>query len=146
MSGNKSWTNPVGIWEVKTEADCEGRNMKTLGIFQGHYCDIAFGLANKCCYSLYFRRIDPSEMIAPTIHTRDTVQITFSDAPWKDANELTNEVRKVANPLNISVSDGMWNNHVKLSRFETEEEKKQKAIQKAKASLTPEELDILGIK
>ena len=144
-SANKSWENPVGFWEVSTEGDCEGRSMKRLGIFNGHFCDIAFGLADKCCYSLHFKKIDPAEMIVPTGRQREKVQITFSDAPYREPNIVIDGVRKIANPINIDVEKGMWNGHVTLYKPVSAEERKAKALAKAKEKLTPEELEALGL-
>lgn len=50
--------DPVGIWKVTTEADCEGRTTRELGFWEGHIADIAFYLADYCSYSLYFSRCD----------------------------------------------------------------------------------------
>ena len=143
--GQKSWENPVGFWEVSTEGDCEGRSMRRLGIFNGHFCDIAFGLADKCCYSLHFRKIDPSEMIVPFGRKRESVQITFDDVSYREPDVVIEGVRKIANPINIDVEKGMWNGHVTLRSPVSAEERKARALAKAKEKLTPEELEVLGL-
>lgn len=142
---NKSWENPIGFWEVTTEADCEGRGVRRIGIYNGHYCDIAVGLANQACYSLHFKKVDPKDMIAPTHRTRDKVQITFSDSIGEKPNEMINRMNDIINPINFTVEKGMWDGHVLLHFPETEAARKAKAIADAKAKLTPEELKLLGL-
>lgn len=146
MDKVKSWTDPIGIWSVSTESDCEGRGMRNLGIFQGHFCEIALGLADKSMYSLYFRKITPEEMVAPNIYQRETVQITFDDCGRNDDDRMLQaSIRNHASPLNIEVEKGMWSGHVTLRRPITEEDRKRRALAKAKAVLTPEELRALGL-
>lgn len=146
MDKAKSWTDPIGIWSVSTESDCEGRGIRNLGIFQGHFCEIALGLADKSMYSLYFKKITPAEMIAPNVYTREEVQITFDDRSRNDSDEaMIREVRKHAAQLNIDVDKGMWSGHLTLHRPITEEDRKRRALAKAKAVLTPEELRVLGL-
>lgn len=144
-SAKKSWENPEGFWEVSTEGDCEGRSMRRLGIFKGHYCDIALALADQCCYSLHFRKIEPADMVPPAGCEREKVQITFSDSNFREPDAVMNGVRPVANARNISVEAGMWSGHVTLYRPCSEADKKARAIAKAKAKLTPEELEVLGL-
>ncbi len=144
-SDKRSWETPVGIWEVTTEGDCEGRSMRTLGIFKGHYCDIALGLADKCCYSLHFRKINEVDMLPPIRGQREKVQITFSDVSHFRDTELVEAVRDVATPLNISVGKGMWTGHVTLYRTVSEEERKKLALEKAKKVLSAEDLAALGL-
>ena len=141
----KSWENPVGFWEVTTESDCEGRGVRRLGIFNGHYCDIAVGLANQACYSLYFRKVSPEEMIPPTRRTRDKVQITFSDYSKENTENMVKDMNAILNPIEFSVEKGMYNGHVLLHFPDSEGAKKAKAIEAAKAKLTPEELKLLGL-
>lgn len=51
-------TNPYeqayGTWKVTTEGDCEGRSIRDLGTYTGYLDEMAFALADKCCYSLQF--------------------------------------------------------------------------------------------
>lgn len=85
-------------------------------------------------------------MIAPNIYQRETVQITFEDCKYKDDDGvLQDAIRNIAAPLNIDVEKGMWRGHVTLHRPVTEEDRKRRALAKAKAVLTPEELKALGL-
>ena len=142
---NKSWENSYGYWQVTTEGDCEGRSTRTLGVFKGHYHDIAMALADKSCYSLRFKRIPEEQMELPKIQTRDKVQITFEDSIRVEHNVMIPSVQKAIGVCDIVVGPGMWDGHVTLSRKETEEMKRAKAMMKLKATLTPEEIKILGL-
>lgn len=57
------------IYKVTTEADCEGRTMKTLGYFVGEIDEIALFLADKCAYELKFEIVEPIEAGKPTGNT-----------------------------------------------------------------------------
>jgi len=46
--------SPVGVWNVQTEGDCEGRSIRSLGVFEGHIVDIAASLAQFAMYDLSF--------------------------------------------------------------------------------------------
>jgi hypothetical protein len=56
------YDSPLGMWHVTTEGDCEGRTTLDLGYHEGHIVDIAYGLADKCCYSLQFSRVKPDQL------------------------------------------------------------------------------------
>lgn len=56
-------TNPVGMWEVTTEGDCEGRTTKQLGVHEGHIVDIARNLASQTGYGLHFRKLKVSKTL-----------------------------------------------------------------------------------
>lgn len=45
-----------GVWSVTTEGDEEGRTTKDLGIHEGYIDEIAFALADKAMYRLYFKK------------------------------------------------------------------------------------------
>lgn len=45
-----------GVWAVSTEGDEEGRTSKDLGIHEGYIDEIAFALADKAMYELYFKK------------------------------------------------------------------------------------------
>ena len=66
------------IWEVTTEADCEGRSTKSLGVFEGHIDDIAFHLADKVYSSLKFSKVDIKQINIP-IPKADRVTISLEN-------------------------------------------------------------------
>lgn len=45
-----------GVWAVSTEGDEEGKTFKDLGIYEGYIDEIAFALADKAMYELYFKK------------------------------------------------------------------------------------------
>ena len=145
MEQKQSWMNPVGIWEVSTEADCEGRSTRRIGIFKGHYADIALALADQCCYTLWFRRIDESKMVLPKIQTRDEVDIAFDDSIGIESSTMRIALSPILEKDNIVVRCGHYNGHINVSRAETEEMKRTKAMEKLKGVLTPEEMQMLGL-
>jgi len=49
-------------WKVTTAGDVEYRTRKDLGIYEGDIIDIAFHLADKEVYELFFERIYPVEV------------------------------------------------------------------------------------
>lgn len=64
---NKNWADsPVGIWEVSTEGDNEGRTKKNLGFFRGHVADIALYLQGEQCYTLIFNPVKENPIIDVT--------------------------------------------------------------------------------
>lgn len=59
---NKDYNNPYGLWEVTTEGDCEGKTVNYLGIHEGYIDEIAFNLADKCFYSLEFKKLNKANL------------------------------------------------------------------------------------
>lgn len=58
----KPSTDPIGLWNVTTEGDCEGRSIDKIGIHEGHFADIALQFAGRTAYSLSFSRAKPEEV------------------------------------------------------------------------------------
>lgn len=73
-------TNPVGVWSVSTEGDCEGRTMQSLGTHTGHIADIARSLAPQVSYRLYFSKVKCSGRTIPAKAVRE-VSIDVSGMP-----------------------------------------------------------------
>lgn len=59
---NAPYDNPVGMWKVSTDGDCEGKSTRELGFHQGHILDIAYGLADKAMYDLKFTAVTPEDL------------------------------------------------------------------------------------
>jgi hypothetical protein len=74
-----AYRNPVGIWEVSTEGDCEGRTTKELGRYEGHVARIAFFLADKAHYGLKFKPVLDYGILIPDkiITNRKYVWVRF---------------------------------------------------------------------
>lgn len=140
----KSWNYPEGYWQVTTEADCEGRSMKTLGFFKGNYAEIALALADKCCYSLHFARIPVEDMELPvTKEDGRTVCVTFSDGYLIDRALIAKDVQKVLGEKFIVTNKGSGD--VQLCKANAEEVVRRKALDKIKGVLSYEEMRVLGI-
>ena len=90
-----SFMEPYGLWEVSTEGDCEGRSTRKLGIFRGNYQDIAFALADKCYYVLWFKKLDETKFNLPKVKTRDSVDILFDDSHSISRDEMVANVKAV---------------------------------------------------
>jgi hypothetical protein len=74
--------NPVSIWKVTTEGDCEGRSTKELGIFKGHIVDIALSLADKSYYTLNFKETEhPKETLE--LPKSNKVNVVISDTHYR---------------------------------------------------------------
>lgn len=78
------WVNmsEYGTWEVTTEGDCEGWTTENLGIYQGYLSEIAFALADQCCYKLSFR---PARVLKPVLKTGPkevNIQLAFDSMTW----------------------------------------------------------------
>ena len=69
------YNNTYGLWQVTTEGDCEGRSVCNLGVYEGNIDEIAFALADKCCYCLNFRAVSPKNYTLDMTPKRKTVDI-----------------------------------------------------------------------
>ena len=125
--------NNYGIWNVTTEGDCEGRTMKNLGVWEGYVDEIAFELADKCFYKLYFK---PAQINKPNQIKRKDVCISIDGlCSWDTKRE--EEIRIAKNffeDRNVFVDYGNFG--LKIST----EEKKEEILNK----LTKQEREILG--
>ena len=141
----KSWQNPEGFWMVRTEADCEGRSMRTLGIFKGNYADIALALAKKSAYALHFSRIWEEDMILDASNTEDVkVSVAFDDASYlMDKNILKKEVEGAVGDRCIVSAEGYG--HVQLFKPPYEDFVRMQALEKIRGILSPSEMEALGI-
>ena len=140
-----SFTEPYGLWEVSTEGDCEGRSTRKLGIFRGNYQDIAFALADKCYYVLWFKKLDETKFNLPKVKTRDSVDILFDDSHSIARDDMVEQVQRVlSTDPTISVQPGRWGGCVKLCSKKDEEDIRQIAIEKMRKTLSEEEMKALG--
>lgn len=139
----KDYTNPYGAWEVTTESDCSGMTTDHLGVFEGYVDDIAFALAEKCGYSLKFRKIS-TDIPIPT-KTRDKINITLDieSKTWEmSQDERIKYFQKMLQGREVYVSEGSAYASVTLSRQNLESLKREIAL----AKLTTEEKALLGLK
>lgn len=143
MTGFNAHLN-YGTFEVTTEGDCEGRSVINLGIFTGYIDEIAFALADKCYYSLHFRRIEVSQLVPNS--KRDTVRITLDAVSnhINNSNNLDSECyfKSLFATRNVEITEiNSYNSCTITNHVETLEEKRNKILSK----LTKEEQHILGL-
>ena len=138
----EDYKNPYGIWKVTTEGDCEGRSTRQLGIFQGYIDDIAFALAEKCCYSLQFTKISidiptPTKAIGEVNVTLDIGSETWKLTP----EQRVDFFRTMLYKREVFVSKSSEYASVTLCNPRIENAKREIAL----AKLTHEEKSLLGL-
>jgi hypothetical protein len=77
-----NYNDPVGIWQVTTEGDCEGKSVRNLGAFEGHIVDIAYALADQCYYTLTFKRTVPVPEKPKKRPTKTTIALDIDSGSW----------------------------------------------------------------
>lgn len=145
---NPAYTNLFGVWRVTTEGDCEGKSIEHLGTFEGWVDEIALWLADRCFYSLNFKKVDPKKgKIGPP--SRKSVNVTFDiDSGTWDMNSNRHEVmaevfKSQDRPVRIKPGTAYASIIIETDH-ETHEEKLAKAKEALKARMTPEEIALLG--
>lgn len=142
---NDKYKSPYGMWKVTTEGDCEGRSTRELGVYKGYIDDIAFALADHCCYSLKFTAFELEKI--PSLDKKiDKVNVCFDieSGTW---NMTTPEMKKFFETIftgrDVCVGDGNAYASVMLYRNSkmAEDEKREAALKK----LTDEEKQLLGL-
>lgn len=139
------YDNVYGLWKVTTQGDCEGRSIRNLGTYEGNIDEIAFALADECCYSLNFSAVNPHEHKPDMTPKRKTVdiQLDFGSGTWdmKSKNRAI-EVGSLMRDRPVTVSESTFYGCVRLTtNKKTLEEKKAEAL----AKLSPEDRKILGL-
>jgi hypothetical protein len=107
--------------------------------------EIALHLADKCYYSLTFKKIKPVTKFVPTKNDVD-VQFDIDSGTWDTPNhELAKQMQKFFKdrPVHILPSNYFASFKISLDDPKSEEEK---ARERALAKLTEEEKEILGLK
>lgn len=136
------------IWEVTTEGDCEGKAIRKLGVFTGNPVDIAFKLADKAMYTLFFHElnIDDIQTFEPT---RETIAMRFTYGDKYHTNDITARkatFEKLIENRPVKITNNVpGNSYITLSLTD-DSNLKQTEIAKALAKLTEEEKELLGLK
>lgn len=136
------YKNPYGTWMVTTEGDCEGGSIKNLGVYQGYFDDIAFALADKCYYSLRFKKIC-TDVPKPTKAIKE-VNISFDieSETWDmNSSERVQFVRSMLQGRDTHVFESNFSTSVTLENANIEKTKREVAL----AKLTAEEKVLLGL-
>lgn len=139
---NNDYLNPYGIWEVTTEADCEGWGVHKIGIYEGYLDEIALHLADKVYYSLTLKKIVP-EKIEKFTPKAKSIYVSFAyDSNFTAKNIVINASKMLRNRP-CQVKNGNRCSCVKIctDQYNEEDIKRQKALDK----LSPEERKILGL-
>ena len=128
-----------GNWEVTTEGDVEGKTTKQLGTYLGFVDVIALHLADKCHYSLRFKKIKEIGNYKPS---RESVSVSFDteSGTWEDKKyeEIMTDVFK-DRPVVIKKGDFYASFNIQLK--DNEKYLREKALSK----LTQEDKRILGL-
>ena len=136
-----------GTWEVTTEGDVEGRTTKNLGNFTGYIDEIALYLANKCYYSLHFKKVVPITSFQPT-GSKVSVQLDISSGTWDNnihSEKGLNEIRKVFAGRPVKIEDS--NFYASFIINSDNEEIHNEILRKSALSkLTDDEKKVLGLK
>lgn len=142
---NAPYDNVYGLWKVTTEGDCEGRSIRDLGTHEGYIDEIAFALADKCCYSLNFRAVDPHKHKPDMTPKRKTVdiQLDFGSGTWDmKSKDRAIEVSGLMRDRPVTVSESTFYGCVRLTtNKKTLEEKREEAL----AKLSLEDREVLGL-
>lgn len=137
------------IWKVTTEFDEEGRSRHELGYFTGNPIDIAFKLANKALYTLFFTEVKPNE-IQRFEPTKESVAMRFTYGSKYYKNTISDKTELLENliqerPVEIA-RNVQGNDYVTLQLTDGNDAMKQTKIAKALSKLTNEEKELLGLK
>jgi hypothetical protein len=128
--------NVYGTFQVTTEADCEGRSTKNLGVYTGFIDEIALHLADKSYYSLRFREIEQRTSFPPTL---EDVHVSFDDSFPLNVAQMAFKNRPV------EVSDGQFYHSFLIKRELSQIEKDEIIRQKALLKLSVKEREVLGL-
>lgn len=128
-----------GTWVVTTEGDVEGKSRENLGTFTGYVDEIALHLADKCFYSLTFKKVEPITEYVPK-RNEVNVQFDIDSGTWDkmDLAEISDVFKN--RPVQIIHSDYFAAFKI-ISHHNIEKDLKQKALNK----LTDEEKKALDL-
>lgn len=136
------YKSPYGTWIVTTEGDCEGRSTRNLGVYVGYIDEIAFALAEKCFYSLYFEKVCTDVPTPTKVLKEVNVTLDINSKTWKlSHNDRVKFFRNMLQNRDVYVSKGPSYASVILSRTNLEKTKREIAL----AKLTSEEKSLLGL-
>lgn len=137
-----NYTKSNSLWEVTTGSDCEGKSIKNLGIYQGDLSDIAFYLADKCCYRLCFKQIEFKKAGKAT-GKKVNISLNIDSNTWSmNPKDRVKAVKNMLNNDNVIVKESNYYACVTLCKDTTKEDAlKSNAL----AKLTEEEIKALGL-
>ena len=136
-----------GIWEVSTEGDVEGRSTRNLGIYEGHVDDIAFALADKAYYKLYFQRVKIVPIHEDSPRKRNKVEVYIDDlTSYNDLEQVRyNKVKSFFAERNNTSVRRVGTYSFTLVNGEDKYQSALKKYKEAISTLTNEEKELLGL-
>lgn len=137
------------IWKITTEFDENGCNTCELGYFTGNPVDIAFKLADKALYTLFFTEVKPNE-IQNFEPTKESVAMRFTYGSKYYKNTVSDKTKLFENliqerPVEIA-RNVQGNDYVTLQLAGDNDAMRQTKVTKALSKLTDEEKKLLGLK
>ena len=142
------YKDPYGLWDVSADFYI-GR--KHIGIFKGNFTDIALYIKSekKVTDPLVFTKIDLDAITVPTNCTGSAEVVMSHDTFWHEyditSQEMCEEYQKVLKDVILDSKGIVGCGVCIVRREETEETKKAIAMAKLKATLSQEELKLLGL-
>lgn len=140
----------VGLWHVTTEGDCEGKSTKDLGVHLGSLDDIAFALSTQAHYGLQFALVGPDTYNKHPMGDVVSVSLDIDSGTWDMPHERRMAYfRDMLSGRDLEVRSSTFYACVQLVRGadpKTRENlRKQALAASARAKLTAEELEVLGL-
>ena len=144
----------LGLWTVTTEGDCEGRTVKQLGTFIGHFDDVALHLADQAYYGLRMKYTTQKEQTLRKTGSEVEVSFDIETGTWDIGTYPRAEIVRIWLKNNdrteVAVKEGKYYACVKLlgARTSAERKKLADAIDREKLlnKLTDREKELLGVK
>lgn len=140
----RDYSEVYGIWTVTTEGDCEGRTTTQLGTYEGFVDEIAFRLADKAYYSLYFTLADKLPDLPKSEMTSVHINFNIDSGTWPLTGKQRMDWGKKffsTRPVVVEESNYYACMLLSMPEFNAKQLKKQAALDK----LTKEERELLGV-
>lgn len=150
---NKMYESLYGTWTVTTEGDEEGRTVQNLGVFEGWLDEIAFHLAEKCYYSLKFKRVEPRNINYRVTKKEVSVGFDIESGTWDMTPQARADmVQAMFNQQERSVrvkAGGGYAGFTLVSTQETQAERvarlREEAAGRLRSTMSPDDLKLLGL-
>ena len=140
---NPMYSNSLGLWEVTTEGDCEGRTTRDLGTYYGNFDEVAFHVADKVMYKLTLTKIEPTNEFTPKADNV-LIQFNMNSGMYHMTPEQTEPIwNSLLKDRPANVKDNRYGSQIVL---ELEQNMNNKRIRQAALNkLTAEERRLLNL-
>ena len=129
-----------GLWQVSTEGDCEGRTIKSLGLWEGFIDDIALHLADRVMYNLWITPAEVNKVTEKPMARR--VDVYMNHIAHIDTTERLEIATKAFANRNVRISKSDYYGAFVINNNTSEEEILRSS---ALAKLTAAERKLLGL-